>query len=70
MAGLLAREQERAAQIASSQTSKIQYIIENQLYTTHTAEALLKQGNGKIDNFDRIMKEILTDTSIRNISDT
>lgn len=65
---LVKREQERADQIALSQVGNIQHIIENQLYTTHIAEALLKQGNGKIDDFEYIMKEIHADYTFESIS--
>lgn len=68
MTSLLKREQERADQIALSQAGKLQHVIENQLYTTHTAAALIKQGNGIIDDFDHIMKDVLTDYAIQSIS--
>lgn len=68
MLNLFLRERERARQIVSGQADKIQYVMENQLYTTHTVEALLKQGNGKIDNFEQLMAELFEEHSIKNIS--
>lgn len=65
---LLDKEQEQAGQTAVSQAERIDHVVENLLYTTRTVEALLKEGQGSIHDFEQAMKDIIGNYPLRNIA--
>lgn len=64
----IGRTRERTEQQALIMADKIRYVVENLLLTTNTVEALIKEGDGQIQNFDWIIPIVIKDYPIHNIA--
>ncbi|MEG0178785.1 MAG: sensor domain-containing diguanylate cyclase [Oscillospiraceae bacterium] len=58
---------ERTHYVASSQVSKLQYIINSLLLKTQTLEMLVVENGGEVKNFDNICEKLMDNTAIRSL---
>lgn len=68
MSLLIEGEKEKVSQTAFSQAGRIEQTIEKLLYMTRTVDALVREGDGEIQDFDRMMKVISNGYQIKNIA--